>query len=69
MPDRQRRIFIGAMRQCLIDEQMTRGAADDFQHLGVGYSLFIEALNQALTGSLRGHPDTAMQNMVLFTSH
>ena len=69
LPDRQRRVFVGTVGQRLVDEQVTRCTANDFQHLGVGNAFLIQTLNQALAGPLRGHPDAATQHIVLFTSH
>ncbi|MNI85753.1 hypothetical protein D3C73_1427750 [compost metagenome] len=69
MADRQRRVFIGAVRQRFIDKQMTWCTADHFQYLGVAQAFLVQPLNQAFTGTLGGHPDTAAQNIVLLTSH
>ena len=62
MADRQGGVFVGAMRERLVDEQMTRRAADHLEHVGVGKAFFVQALDQALSGTLGGHADTpAMQ--------
>ncbi|MNI79748.1 hypothetical protein D3C73_1362260 [compost metagenome] len=66
MPDRQRGVFVGAVGQGLIDEQMARRTADGIEHLGVRYTLFAQALDQALAGTLGGHADTSALQIVLF---
>lgn len=50
--DRQGGVFVGAMRERLVDEQMTRRAADHLEHVGVGRAFFVQALDQALSGTL-----------------
>ncbi len=64
MSDGQGRVFVGAVRQRLVDEQMTRSATNDFEHLGARQPFLVEALDQAVTGALRGH-SRAMQQVVL----
>ena len=50
--DGKSHILVGAMRHGLIQEQVPRRTADDVQHLGAGYPLLHQALNQALPGAL-----------------
>src|SRR5690606_12346062 len=66
MANGQRGIFIGTMRQRPIDEQVTRRATDDFQHMRVRQPLLVETLNQAITGALRGHPGSVAHQTLLY---
>ncbi|MNQ96584.1 hypothetical protein D3C85_1121950 [compost metagenome] len=57
------------MGQGFVDEQVPRRAPDHLQHSGIGQPLFVQPLNQALAGTLRGHADAAMMQLILFTPH
>ena len=67
MPDRQRGVLVGPVRQGLVDKQMTRGATDDLEHLGVRDAFLVQTLDQPLPGTLGGHADASAQQIVLFT--
>ncbi|MNG14948.1 hypothetical protein D3C84_987420 [compost metagenome] len=65
--DRQRRVFIGAVCQRLVDKQVTRRTPQHIDHFGVGHAFFDQPLNEPLTGSLRGKTDTMAHQILLFT--
>src|SRR5690606_7148606 len=64
VPDRQGRVLIGTMRQRLVDEQVPRRATNGFQYLEVADALLEQTLQQPLAGPLRGHADTALQQII-----
>src|SRR5690606_5918409 len=66
MPDRQRRILVGPVRQGLVDEQMAWRAADDLEHMGVRDPFLVQPLDQPLTRALGSHADATAQQIVLF---
>ncbi len=69
MAYRQRSVFVGTVCQRLVDEEMTRGTADHFEHMGVGQPFFVEPLNQTVTCALRGHPRAVQQAVLSAVYH
>ena len=59
--DRQRRVFVGARLQRLIDKQMARHAAHRRQHDFVLDALLAQALDHAAARARRGHADAGAQ--------
>ena len=67
MADRQRRVFVGAVRQRLVDKQMPRRTANDFQHMRIGQTFLVQALDQTLAGTLRRHADAVALQVIVAT--
>src|SRR5690554_4690449 len=55
---RQRRIFISAMSESLINENMARCLQDLFQHSKVSNTFCSQTLHQTHSGAFGGHTDT-----------
>ncbi|MCY1250152.1 hypothetical protein D9M72_637590 [compost metagenome] len=68
MTDRQRGVLVCSMRQRLVDEQVARRATDHLKHLVVAQAVVVQALDQPLAGTLRGHADPAALQIVLYHS-
>src|SRR5690606_11586628 len=65
---RQRDVFVRAMRERLVDEQVPRRAQHRLEHAQVADALFAKALHHALARALRGHADALDLLRIHFTA-